>query len=327
MDRNIFLLWLQGWDKAPWLQNEVLTSWEINNPNWNIHLIDFKNLKNYVNDIDYIYENSKKISPQAKSDIIRLSLLKNHGGVWADSTLLCMQPLDHWLYEAIEPNGFWMYHGHGAYLNSDIGPASWFIISEKNSYLIAKWKEESDNYWSKNNKSKHYFWMDFLFRELLSRDNKFKSEWLKTPFLYCEEDGSSHTLSPLNFKMNKNNSYLKKILEIKPPYVLKISSNFNKIFPNLNSKEFKCSNVFFALQMSKRGYSYKHQYKEPFSRKSPYKKSIFKKILDKFKNIFFNKKYYLPLKKGTMISQKICQIYEQFLNIRLLSRINLLISF
>ena len=157
MDKNIFLLWLQGWDKAPILQNEVLNSWKINNPEWNINLIDLKNLKDYVNDIKYIYDENKKISPQAKSDIIRLSLLKNYGGVWADSTLLCMQPLDHWIYEAIKPSGIWMYHGHGANLDSDLGPASWFIVSEKNSQIIKKWKKESDNYWSRNNKAKNYF--------------------------------------------------------------------------------------------------------------------------------------------------------------------------
>ena len=101
MDKNIFLLWLQGWDKAPWLQKKVLNSWAINNPDWNIELIDEKNLKNYVSDIDYIYDKNKKITPQAKSDIIRLSLLKRYGGVWADSTLLCMQPLNHWVFEAL----------------------------------------------------------------------------------------------------------------------------------------------------------------------------------------------------------------------------------
>ena len=31
-----------------------------------------------------------------------------------------------------------MYHGHGSNLNSDLGPASWFIVSEKNGYLISK---------------------------------------------------------------------------------------------------------------------------------------------------------------------------------------------
>ena len=44
-EKNIFLLWLQGWDKAPWLQREVLESWIINNPDWNVILIDQKNLE------------------------------------------------------------------------------------------------------------------------------------------------------------------------------------------------------------------------------------------------------------------------------------------
>ena len=35
MERNIFILWLQGWDKAPWLQRRVLESWRINNKGWN----------------------------------------------------------------------------------------------------------------------------------------------------------------------------------------------------------------------------------------------------------------------------------------------------
>ena len=104
MKKNLFLFWLQGWDKAPWLQNKVLKSWEINNPEWNIELIDQNNLINYSSDINYIFDKEKNITPQAKSDIIRLSLLKNFGGVWADSTMLCMQPLEHWVFKAIEPS-------------------------------------------------------------------------------------------------------------------------------------------------------------------------------------------------------------------------------
>ena len=50
-EKNIFLLWLQGWDKAPWLQRQVLESWIINNPDWNVILIDQNNLVNYVKDI------------------------------------------------------------------------------------------------------------------------------------------------------------------------------------------------------------------------------------------------------------------------------------
>ena len=37
MKKNIFLLWLQGWDKAPWLQKRGIRILGcINNPDWNV---------------------------------------------------------------------------------------------------------------------------------------------------------------------------------------------------------------------------------------------------------------------------------------------------
>ena len=120
IQKNIFILWLQGWDNAKWLNKKVAESWKINNLDWTVHCIDLVNLKDYVNDINYIYDNQKDISPQAKSDIIRLSLLKNYGGVWADATMLCMQPLEHWVHPAVEPVGLWMYHGHGGGMSKEI---------------------------------------------------------------------------------------------------------------------------------------------------------------------------------------------------------------
>ncbi len=60
-------------------------------------------------------------------------MLKNHGGVWADPTMLCLQPLSSWVEEAIKPAGLWMYHGTGGGMGK-IGPAIWFIISKKDSF-------------------------------------------------------------------------------------------------------------------------------------------------------------------------------------------------
>ena len=301
MDKNIFLLWLQGWDKAPWLQKKVLDSWLINNPDWNIKLIDEKNLKNYVSDIEYLYDKNKKITPQAKSDIIRLSLLKNHGGVWADSTLLCMQPLNHWVFDAVKISGIWMYHGHGSNLNSDLGPASWFIVSEKNGYLISKWKNNCDSFWKSTNNVKNYFWMDGLFKDLLFNDKKFKKQWLKTPYLYCEEIGSSHTLANYNFGMHRNTKLLKEILKYKPPYVLKLTSNFKDVFPKLNSKKFRNSNAFFVISLSSRQYIYKYQFQKPQCMPPPLTKYnafqyFIKFIKEKIRRVFFKIKNFL-LKK------------------------------
>jgi hypothetical protein len=250
LQKNIFLLWLQGWENAKWLNKQVAESWEINNPEWKIHYIDLANLKDYVNDIDYIYDEQKKISPQATSDIIRLSLLKNHGGIWADATMLCMQPLDHWVYEAVEPSQFWMYHAHGS------DPASWFIISQKGEYIISKWKEECDNYWKVNHTAHDYFWMDGLFKNLFHNDMYFKELWSKVPLLCCELDGQSHTL--VKYGMENNTPYLKEIFKTKPPYALKFWQRWSDIFPDTNTEICINSNGYFAIQLSKRRYCFKH---------------------------------------------------------------------
>ena len=252
LPKNIFLLWLQGWEHASvsWLNKQVVESWQINNPDWKIHYIDLNNLKDYVSDIDYIYDTKKNITPQAKSDIIRLSLLKNHGGVWADATMLCMQSLDNWVHTSVEPAGFWMYHGHGAKLRKETGPASWFIVSMKDNYVITKWKEACDIYWNHNHAAHHYCWMDHLFKNIIEHNEQCLELWAKVPYVYCELDGQAHTLA--HHGMEKNSPYMKELLTRFPPYALKFWSNWNILFPDITTEKCKNSNGYCAIQLSKR---------------------------------------------------------------------------
>ena len=81
--------------------------------------------------------------------------------------------------------------------------------------------------------------MDQLLRVLLEKTAKFQHKWLKRPFLYCEDIGSSHTLANYNYGIENKSKLVKEILQTKPPFVLKLSINFRNIFPDLNSKKFK----------------------------------------------------------------------------------------
>ena len=257
LPKNIFLLWMQGWDNASWLHKKVAESWVFNNPEWKIHYIDLENLKDYISDIDYIYDKNKNISMQAKSDIIRISLLKNHGGIWADATMLCMQSLDHWVFDAVEPAGIWMYHGGGGGMSTEVGPASWFIVAKKDNIIMTKWKIECDRYWNNNNFTNNYFWMDGLFKNLFETDVLFKHTWLQVPYLCCENDGQAHSIA--NYGIENDTPHIKKLFLEKPPYALKLANKWNNIFHDINTEKCKKSNGYFAIKLSQRKYEYKHE--------------------------------------------------------------------
>ena len=259
LNKTIWLLWLQGWDSAPWLVKQVAESWEINNPDWNIEYVTLDNLHEYVRDIDYIYDKTKEIGPQHKADIIRLSLLKNHGGVWADATMLCMQPLNVWVEEAVKPAGLWMYHGHGSGMSGKDGPAIWFIVSEKNSLMINKWKSACDEYWHNRTEADSYLWLDGLFGKLYKYDKEFRNKWNLAPHLYCELYGQAHSLARGN-RMATKDPKLQKIFQNKPPYALKFWwKDWQKNFPDINSFDCQKSNGYCAIQMSKRKFIFKHE--------------------------------------------------------------------
>jgi hypothetical protein len=178
------------------------------------------------------------------SDIIRISLLKYHGGIWCDATMLCLQSLDNWVNDCILQSGIWMYN------NGKGGPASWFIVCVGNTYIINCWKEDVDNYWKTNNKTDDYFWMDMLFRKRLKDDNYFKELWENVPSINCNQDGSAHTLA--QHDMFKMNTKIQKLLDENPPYALKLWNHGNRLYTD--NDKFKNTNGIFAIQCSKKKY-------------------------------------------------------------------------
>lgn len=229
--KKIWILWIQGWDHAPYIAKKVKESWEKHNPSYEVIPISENNIRDYLNDLEAQGEKSS----QAYSDIIRIKLLEKYGGIWADATMLCMKPIEN-LVKSINSDT-WMYRG-GEQCKF---VASWFIISKQNSYMIKKWKEKCDKYWKKRRVADEYLWLDRLWIELYHNDKKFKNEWDRTePKLCCDDYLQPHVFAG---RVNESDPELQTLLIQNKPYAIKLSHHGFL-------EEYKESNGNFAINIS-----------------------------------------------------------------------------
>jgi len=254
ISNNIFMLWWQGWDNCPELVKQVYNSWKYHNPTWEIICLSESNISDYL-EIEYLFD--ENITVQSKSDIIRVHILHQYGGIWADSTLVCLQSLNNWIDDKISLNGFWMYHGNGNRLNpingKYNGACSWFLVSEKHSYMITKWKEKIDIFWNNkyNIKTYSYFWLDQLFNSIYCENDVFKKQWDSLPYIFCDDIGQSHYLAITGQCVNTKE--YKKNIKNKPPYVMKMQSSWKNVFEEVEANNsfssFKTTNGYYTLML------------------------------------------------------------------------------
>jgi hypothetical protein len=141
--------------------------------------------------------------------------------------MVCMQPLDTWVEQAVESAGIWMYHGR----DKGRGPASWFILSSSDAYIIKAWNESCKQFWSTNPTNVEYFWMDRLFAKLATTDAKFLEEWKKVPHLYCEDYGSAHVFAGKVYQYHPETlEYIKE----NPPFAIKLCKR-GEMHPQTNA--------------------------------------------------------------------------------------------
>ena len=117
MRKIVWSCWLQGRIRAPWLVEQCLRSWEERNPGWDVRCLDQSSLARYIDVPDL---STKQITPTSYSDIVRILLLRTHGGVWTDATVYCNRPLDDWLEELVA-SGFFAFDNPG-------GPTLWDLL-------------------------------------------------------------------------------------------------------------------------------------------------------------------------------------------------------
>ena len=194
--KNIFIYWEQKFINAPEVVKKCVLSWKLKNPTWKIIELDKDNLKEYINIEENIDIKNKKIYKAAYSDIIRIYLLEKYGGCWCDATTFCNKPLDSWLHDNIS-NGFFAFNKPA----KDRLLSNCFLYSEKNNYIIKKWKEKITSYWNNHKKINHYFRHHYIFGYLYNNNKKFKNIWDLTPKIsadgphFLQKKGLLNTIS------------------------------------------------------------------------------------------------------------------------------------
>ena len=125
------------WDGPITEINEIcLNSWKIHLSDWNIKILNESNIISY--DITYKPNNYNKLTPTIKSDVIRLNLLYNYGGVWVDATVFFTESLD-WIYKYSKYEIL-------ATRWKESHPENWFIVAYKpRSYIIKRWLDMFNN--------------------------------------------------------------------------------------------------------------------------------------------------------------------------------------
>jgi hypothetical protein len=175
--RVVWTLWLQGWEQAPPLVQACRKSWERRNPTWTVRALTRDTICDYL-DVASTYPDvdMDAIPAAALSDMIRVALLAEHGGVWADSTAFCATPLDQWIDDCAR-TGFFAFARPGP----DRMLSSWFLASEAHHPLMEEWCGRVSAYWRDRTAPDHYFWLHRLFADAYRTDPRFGEIWDATP--------------------------------------------------------------------------------------------------------------------------------------------------
>jgi hypothetical protein len=227
--KNIYIFWDNGWENAPYICNECLSSWIRHNKGWDIIKLDNNNIAQYLeNEILQKINTIKK--PQHRADLIRVNLLNKFGGVWVDASIVCNRSLDSWLYEYMKEGIFYFkYNKESGLEHYKIG--NWFIACEKNNYLMEKFCQKYNTRW-KYIVHDEYFGFHKTFKELCDTNEKFNNIYQSIPFYNA-------LLPRITFRekidLTANISNI-------TPNIQEIIDNTNIPMFKFSSSEFKCQN-------------------------------------------------------------------------------------
>lgn len=177
----IWFLWFQGIENAPPIvqkcyKNAKRYAVEMG---YRLVVLDKNNMNNYLNIPSNIVKKWKNgvIGNANFSDICRVQLLAEYGGIWMDATVMLTGLIDE---EILQSELFFF---QASFLDMSVTKISnWFIYSRRagNAFLLSL-RDSLYNYWEKNNIIDDYFIFHLIVAEL-SNVEELKSDYEKIPY-------------------------------------------------------------------------------------------------------------------------------------------------
>jgi alpha-N-acetylglucosamine transferase len=134
-DNNIYIYWVGNDYKLIKILRTIIYLHSNNGKNYNVHLINKDNIKNYIKNIpDYFY----KLLPAHQADYVRVCVICDNGGIWLDSDTLVMDDLNTLFNIIKNKNGFFIKENNKILWNGIFG-------SKANTPLMLEWKEKMIN--------------------------------------------------------------------------------------------------------------------------------------------------------------------------------------
>ena len=159
----IWVCWWQGLDEAPELVKTCVESIKKNAGDHRVIVLTEDNYKHYVEIPEWVEEKKNKgiITRTHYSDLLRLSLLAKHGGMWLDSTLFCTAPvLDEYfkwpLWSIKRPDYFHASIASGYFANYSLA------CSSDNRFAFMTIRDFFLNYWKHNDSMVDYLMVDYM---------------------------------------------------------------------------------------------------------------------------------------------------------------------
>ncbi len=158
---NIWICWWQGMENAPDVVKLCFEKVKKFAGSRKVILITKENYKQYVDIPNYIIEKVNKgvITITHLSDILRMNLLSEHGGIWLDATCFLTDNIFNDLN--LDFYTIKLPHNENEICVSDGRWCGFFMSGTKNNVLFDFAKEFFNEYWKNENSLIDYFLIDY----------------------------------------------------------------------------------------------------------------------------------------------------------------------